>query len=209
MSASTTPPATTEATCPAHRGISSLFFTGYNGSAASTSYGGGVIGSIIGGSLNALFAGIDTEHLDPHDIADLQHFPRVLDEFIADLGNMDQPVLVDAQVYECAEINDVAHGASQLHAGFEVVQPHDVTAQQRLGQAVAHVAARLTQLGNDIVQRRLSHPQRLTQGLGPLGLDSAGQARQLVGADLGGAGQRQGLGRAARRTRPRPESPRW
>ena len=57
---------------------------------------------------NALFAGIDTEHLDPHDIADLQHFPRVLDEFIADLGNMDQPVLVDTQVYECAEINDVA-----------------------------------------------------------------------------------------------------
>ena len=49
----------TEATCPAHRGISSLFFTGYNGSAASTSYGGGVIGSIIGGSLNALFAGIN------------------------------------------------------------------------------------------------------------------------------------------------------
>ena len=121
----------------------------------------------------------------------------MLDEFIADLGNMDQPVLVDTQVYECAEINDVAHSAGQFHAGFEVVQPHDVTAQQRLGQAVAHVAARLTQLGDDIVQRRLTHPQRLTQDLGPLDLDNAGQARQLVGADFGGgvaAGIQQGLG---------------
>ena len=34
---------------------------------------------------NALFGGINAEHLDPHNVADLQRFARVFDKFIADL----------------------------------------------------------------------------------------------------------------------------
>ena len=110
---------------------------------------------------------------------------------------MDQAVLMHTQIDERAEVDDVAHRAGKLHAGLQIVQTHDVTAQQRLGQAVADVASRLAQLGHNIVQRRLAHAQRLTEGPGPLGPDDAGQTSQLVCADLGSrvaAGVQQGLG---------------
>ena len=34
---------------------------------------------------NALFGSVHVQHLDPHNVADLEHLPRVLDKFIADL----------------------------------------------------------------------------------------------------------------------------
>ena len=104
------------------------------------------------------------------------------------------------QIDERAEVYDVAHGAGQLHAWLQIVQTHDVTAQQRLGQAVTDVASRLTQLGHNIVQRRLAHTQRLTEVPAPLALTTPGQTRQLVCADLGSrvaAGVQQGLGGVA------------
>ena len=98
---------------------------------------------------------------------------------------MHKAVLMHAQVDERAEIDDIAHRAGQLHAGLEVVHAHDVTAQQRFGQVVADVAPRLAQLGHNVVQRRLTHAQRLAEGLRALRLHDAGQPCQLVGADLG------------------------
>ena len=34
---------------------------------------------------NALLSGVHIQHLDPHNVADLEHLARVLDKFIADL----------------------------------------------------------------------------------------------------------------------------
>lgn len=149
------------------------------------------------GQGNALFAGIHAQHLDAHDVAHLEQLARVLDEFIADLGHMDEAVLMHAEIDKGTEVDDIAHGAGQLHAGLEVVQPHDIAAQQGLGQAVADIAARLAELGHNVVQGRLAHAQQRTEGPGALGLNGAGQPRQPVGADLSGrvaAGVQQRLG---------------
>ena len=121
----------------------------------------------------------------------------MLDELITDLGDMYKAVLVHAQINERTEVDDIAHGAGQLHAGLEIFQAHDIAAQQGLGQAVAYVAARLTQLGHDVVQRRLANAQHLAQVLGALSLDGGRQTRQFVAADLGSGvatGIQQGLG---------------
>ena len=121
----------------------------------------------------------------------------MLDKLIADLGDMHKAVLVHAQIDERTEVDNIAHGAGQLHAGLEIFQAHNIAAQQGLGQAVAYVAARLTQLGHDVVQRRLANAQRLAQVLGALSLDGGRQTRQFVAADLGSgvaAGIQQGLG---------------
>ena len=101
-----------------------------------------MLGHALHGQGNALFAGIHAQHFDAHDVAHLEQLARVLDEFIADLGHMDKAVLMHAEIDKGAEVDDIAHGAGQLHAGLEVVQPHDIAAQQGLGQAVADIAPR-------------------------------------------------------------------
>ena len=146
---------------------------------------------------DALFLRIYTEDLDPDDVPDLEHFPRVADEAVADLGNMHQAVLMNAQVHKSAEVDDVAHGAREFHTGLEVLQTHDIAAQQGLGQAVAHVAAGLAQFRNDVVQRGRADAQRFTQRAFPPRLDGGGQAGHALGADLGrgiAAGIQQGFG---------------
>ena len=58
-----------------------------------------------------------------------------------------------AYVHERPEVHYVAHGAGKLHAGHKVAHLHHVAAQQRLGQLVPGVAARLLQLPEYILQR--------------------------------------------------------
>ena len=59
---------------------------------------------------------------------------------VADLGDVYQAVLVHPDVDERAEIDHVAHGTHQLHAGLEVLHAQHVRAQQGRRQLVARVA---------------------------------------------------------------------
>ena len=60
------------------------------------------------------------EDPDRHDLTDPDDLPRVGDVTVGQLGNMDEAVLVDADVDEGAEVRDVGHDALQPHAGHEV-----------------------------------------------------------------------------------------
>ena len=61
---------------------------------------------------------VDVEDGDFDDVADGDDFGGVLDILTADLRDVDEAVLVDADVDEDAEVDDVADGAGQLHAGL-------------------------------------------------------------------------------------------
>ena len=78
-------------------------------------------------------------------------------EAVADLRDVHQPVLMDADVHKCPKIDNVAHRALQLHAGLQVLKAHHVGAQQRRGQLVARVTAGAQQLLHHVAQRRLAH----------------------------------------------------
>ena len=96
---------------------------------------------------------------------------------------MDEAVLVDADVDEDAEVDDVADGAGQHHAGLQILELQHVRAQDRRGQIAARVAAGLDQLLDDILQRRHADP---AFGRGLL---------CAVGAELVGKGGHLGLAR--------------
>ena len=70
-----------------------------------------------------IFFAVAIDLLDPHldRIADAHHVARVLDEAVGQLGDVYEAVLVHADVDERAKVDDVAHRALELHAGFQVI----------------------------------------------------------------------------------------
>ena len=72
---------------------------------------------------------IDLKHLDPQMIADLDDLGRILDETIVELGDVNETVLVNANVYECAEVRHVGDDASQLHPGFDIGNRFDAVGE--------------------------------------------------------------------------------
>ena len=63
---------------------------------------------------------IDLKHLDPQVIADLDDLGRILDETIVKFGDVNEAVLVNANVYECAEVRHIGDDPFQLHPGFGI-----------------------------------------------------------------------------------------
>ena len=63
---------------------------------------------------------IDLKHLDPQMIADLDNLGRILDETIVELGDVNEAVLVNANVYECAEVRHIGDDSFQPHPGLDI-----------------------------------------------------------------------------------------
>lgn len=97
---------------------------------------------------------IDIQNGDLNHVADRNDLGWMLDKFIADLRNVYQTVLVDADIDEYAEINDIAHRSAEHHAGLEILQFQNIRAQNRRGQFVARVAAGFDKFLDDVLQRR-------------------------------------------------------
>ena len=64
----------------------------------------------------ALFVHFQNDHL--HHIANLHSLAGVAQAAVTDLRNVDKAILMDADIHEDTEVDDVADGAGQLHAGF-------------------------------------------------------------------------------------------
>ena len=76
----------------------------------------------------------------------------MLDKFIADLRNVYQTVLVDADIHEHAEVDDVADSAGEHHARLQILHVQHVGAQDGSGQVVPHVPTGLQQLLHHVPQ---------------------------------------------------------
>ena len=61
--------------------------------------------------------------IDPngHDIADCDHIGGVLDEAVAEFGDVDHAVLFDPDVDKGAEVHNVADGPLQFHPWLQVL----------------------------------------------------------------------------------------
>lgn len=70
---------------------------------------------------------------DLYDIADADDLGGVADEAVGELRDMDEAVLMDADIDERTEVDHVAHGAGELHAGLQVIHIQDVGAEHRRG----------------------------------------------------------------------------
>ena len=76
----------------------------------------------------------------------------MLHEAIGQLGDVDQAILVHADVHERAEVDHVAHGALELHAHLEVLDAARRLREHDLRGVVARVAAGLLELRHDVAQ---------------------------------------------------------
>src|SRR5256885_881671 len=133
------------------------------------------------GQADALARHIDLQHLDLDDLAGLDDLARVLDELVAHLADVDQAVLVHAQVHEGAELGHVADRALQRHAFLEVLDVFHAVIEAGDDEVRARVAAGLFQLAQDVLDgdgtELLAH-----ELLGLQALEHLGAAHELVHA---------------------------
>ena len=98
----------------------------------------------------ALARDVDAEHLDPDDVAGLDHLARVGDEGPRHRGDVHEAVLVHADVDERAERRHVGDDALQHHAGRQVLQRLHALRERGRRERRARVAAGLLQLAQDV-----------------------------------------------------------
>ena len=67
-----------------------------------------------------------------------------MDKFVADLGDVDEAVLVDTDVHEDAEVDDIADGAGEHHAGLQILHFQHIRAENGRGELVTGISARFT-----------------------------------------------------------------
>ena len=72
------------------------------------------------------------------------------------LGDVDEAVLVDAQINEGAKLSNVGDDAVELHAFAQVLDVVDVLVKLPYLYRRARVASRLLQLTHDVAQGRLA-----------------------------------------------------
>src|SRR5690606_33074326 len=121
------------------------------------------------GQGDALSRHVHLQHLHLDDVAGLDHVARILDVALAQRGDMDQAVLVHADVDEGAERCNVADHAFQHHARLEVLDVLHALGELRRLELRTRIAARLLQLLEDVAHGR--HAELLVGEL--LGLERA------------------------------------
>src|SRR5690606_24717003 len=102
------------------------------------------------GQADALARYVHLQHPDLDDIPGLDHIPRVLDEGLAEHGNMHQTILVHADIDEGTEVGHVADHPLEHHAGLEVADLLHPFLEGRRLELGTRVAAGLVQLGENV-----------------------------------------------------------
>src|SRR6185437_11565054 len=130
---------------------------------------------------------VDGQDLDLDHVAGLGDVARVGDERVRHRGDVDEAVLVDADVNERAEGGDVRHDAFEAHAGLQVAEGLHALGEGRGLELGPRVAAWLFEFLKDVGDR--GQAERLVGELGRVE-----PAQRLAVADEGrhiGAGLRQ------------------
>ena len=109
---------------------------------------------------DAAFLLIDAKHPNRYSVANGDHIHRMLDEFVAQLRDMNEPVVLDADIDESAEVDDVAHRAMKLHARLQILDAQHIRVEDRSRQLFARVAARALKAVQDVAKRRNTDTER-------------------------------------------------
>ena len=97
---------------------------------------------------------VDFQNADFNHITNGNDLRRIRDELIGEFTDVDQTVLVDADINKGTEIGDVADGALELHPGTQVIHRGDIVGIHEARAIFPGIAPRLDQFGCDIAQGR-------------------------------------------------------
>ena len=112
-----------------------------------------VLGSVCGpaqGERDLAFVEVYFENISDDLIAGVDDFARVFDEFITELRDVDEAVLVNADVHKCAEVGDVGDQPRTSQARRQVFEVVNVFAEGEGLKLFARVAARLFEFRDDV-----------------------------------------------------------
>ena len=87
-------------------------------------------------------------------MADFDHLGGIADEVVGELADVDESVLMDADIDECAKSRDVGDNAGKFHADLEVVRLFDAVLEREQLELLAGIATRLGEFGDDVAQGR-------------------------------------------------------
>src|SRR6185295_8680914 len=90
---------------------------------------------------------LDRLNLDIDDVADAEEGAAWQPAAV------EQPIVLDANIDKCAEVDNISDSALESQARLEVVQREYIAAQDRRGQIFARVAAGAQQLLDNVAQR--------------------------------------------------------
>ena len=115
---------------------------------------------------DALLFLVYLQYPDRHNITDGEQFGWVTDAALGDLADVDQTVLMNADIHKDPKVYDITHGAGELHTGFQILDFHYIGAENGLGKFIAGIPAGLQKLIHDVQQGGHAYPALLS-GLFP------------------------------------------
>ena len=99
---------------------------------------------------DALATEVNANDADAHVLMQADNLSGVGDVAVGQLGNVDETVLMDADIDKSSEVGDVGNDAWQLHAFTQVVDGLHAGVELKLLNLFAGVAPRLFQLVHDV-----------------------------------------------------------
>lgn len=94
---------------------------------------------------------VNFHHTYHHMLVQADNGGGVFHELIGQLADMNQPLGVNAHIYESTEVGDVADNARQDHARAKVGQLVHGGIEGKLGKRLARVATRFLQLCHNVL----------------------------------------------------------
>ena len=104
---------------------------------------------------------VDVNDPGVYNVADDNDFVRVVNVFVRQFADVNQPAVPHAKVNKRPKIDDVQNGAFEFHARFQVFQFKNLLFENRSGHFVSRVFARLSQLSNNLFDGGFAQPQFL------------------------------------------------
>ncbi len=150
----------------------------------------------LDGERDAFGFKVGAEDLDLDDLSGFDGLGGILDEAVGELADVDEAVLMDADVDEGAELGDVGDDAFEDHAGLNVGELADVIVEVGGDELVAWIAAGLAELFENVVdgegaRRRVlcvdfGEELRALDELGDGGAERIGRSAPRPGRTRGG-----------------------
>ena len=95
---------------------------------------------------------IDGKHAHGNALSDLDDIGGVSGKGVAQFGDMDETVLMDADIDEGAEIGDIGNDAGEFHSGVQVFEDMNTFGESKHLELFTGIPSGLCQLGDDITE---------------------------------------------------------
>ncbi len=117
--------------------------------------------SELHGERDTVATTVDLQHLDAHVLMELYHFVGIFDKSVGQLGDVDEPILMDTDVDKGTKVGNVGYDSRQFHACYKVFRGLDVRVELERLYLVARVKwksrSTLTLLAKRVKVERLFH----------------------------------------------------